>query len=78
MTKKLYGKTEEEKLASESLECRNIVKTILDYGVSQRQILHICKLLSLELEDTSAMKRISSLVNEFLDGKSTEDTKIII
>ncbi len=78
MTKKLYGKTEEEKLASESLECRNIVKTILDYGVSQRQILHICKLLSLELEDTNAMKRISSLVNEFLDGKSTEDTKIII
>ena len=65
MTKKLYGKTEEEKLASESLECRNIVKTILDYGVSQRQILH-------------AMKRISSLVNEFLDGKSTKDTKIII
>ncbi len=78
MTKKLYGKTEEEKLASESLECRNIVKTILDYGVSQRQILHICKLLSLELEDTNAMKRISSLVNEFLDGKSTKDTKIII
>ena len=78
MTKKLYGKTEEEKLASETLECRNIVKTILDYGVSQRQILHICKLLSLELEDTNAMKRISSLVNEFLDGKSTKDTKIII
>tara|TARA_A100001011_G_C14065475_1_gene737975 strand:- start:142 stop:378 length:237 start_codon:yes stop_codon:yes gene_type:complete len=78
MTKKLYGKTEEEIVASESLECRDIVKTILDYGVSQRQILHICKLLSLELEDTNAMKKISSLVNEFLDGKSTEDTQIII
>jgi len=78
MNKKLYGKTEEEKIASESLECRNIVKTILEYGVTQRQILHICKLLSLELEDGNAMRRISSLINEFLDVENSEEKKIII
>lgn len=78
MSKKLYGKTQEEKVATESLECRDIVKTIVDYGVSQRQLLHICKLISLELEDVNAMKRISSLVGELLDEESVEDRKIII
>ena len=78
MNKKLYGKTQEEKVASESLECRDIVMTIMEYGVSQRQLLHICKLLSLELDDGNAMRRISNLINEFLDIDSTKEKKIII
>jgi len=78
MGKKLYGKTPEEKSASEKLECRDIVRTIMDYGVSQQQLLHICKLLSLELEDGNAMKRISNLVGELLCEEAVEQKKIII
>lgn len=78
MSTKKYGKTKEEIQASESLESRKIVKTIMDYGVSQSQILHICKLLSLELEDTIAMKRISGLIAEILDGDNNENSQIIV
>jgi len=44
-------------------KAREIVQTILDYGVSQSQIFYIIKLLSLELEDVQVMQKI----NEFLD-----------
>ena len=78
MGKKLYGKTTEEISAANTLECRDIVKTIMEYGITQQQILLICKLLSLELEDGNTMKRISSLVNEFLQNDSVEEKKIVI
>jgi len=78
MSTKNYGKTKEEKLASESLESRKIVKTIMDYGVSQTQILQICKLLSLELENTSVMRRVSGLISEILDGEEEENSQIIV
>ena len=78
MSTKSYGKTKEEKLASESLESRKIVKTIMDYGVSQTQILQICKLLSLELENTSVMRRVSGLISEILDGEKEENSQIIV
>ncbi len=44
-------------------KAREIVQTILDYGVSQSQVFYIIKLLSLELEDVQVMQKI----NEFLD-----------
>ena len=45
-------------------KAREIVQTILEYGVSQSQIFYIIKLLSLELEDVQVMQKI----NEFLDN----------
>jgi hypothetical protein len=73
-----FGKTAEEKLALESLESRKIVKTIMDYGVSQKQLLQICKLLCMELEDNNAMKRISALVDEILENNSQIENSIIV
>ena len=53
---KKYGKTEKDLLVEKSIECRNIVKEIIRYGVSEFQKKKIIYLLSLELEDGEIMK----------------------
>ena len=57
-------------------ECRGIVKTINDYGVSQRMKLYLIYLLALELENRDAMLKISKVVGECKD--SIEDSKLIL
>jgi hypothetical protein len=70
-----YGKTEAEISAEASLKCRRIVSEIVNFGVSQSQILHIIKLLALELEDRETMVRIvkSLSLDEPSDAPSKED-----
>jgi hypothetical protein len=58
-----YGETEKEKLYSKKLQCREIVKEILDFGVDEIQKKHIIYLLSLELEDRNIMLEISKFIN---------------
>ena len=56
---------------------REIVQSILDFGVSQKQIVYILKLLSLELEDVQVMQKI----NGFIDNSeilSSEDVEKIV
>jgi len=77
-------KEEEKKLnASERFDLldrsksREIVQSILDFGVSQKQIVYILKLLSLELEDVQAMQKI----NGFIDNSEmlvSEDVEKIV
>jgi len=45
-------------------DCRDIVMEIRKFGVSQRQMLYIIYLLSLELEDNKAMKAIAKAIGE--------------
>lgn len=67
----------ETKLSKEKRqECRGIVKTINDYGVSQRMKLYLIYLLALELENRDAMLKISKVVGECKD--SIEDSKLIL
>tara|TARA_B100000424_G_scaffold237903_1_gene203658 strand:+ start:94 stop:312 length:219 start_codon:yes stop_codon:yes gene_type:complete len=40
---------------------REIVQEIMNYGVTQQQILHIINLLALELEDNNMMRSIVGL-----------------
>tara|TARA_B100001123_G_C14635563_1_gene759558 strand:+ start:159 stop:374 length:216 start_codon:yes stop_codon:yes gene_type:complete len=65
-----------------SIVSREIVKTILDYGVTQQQILKICYLLSLELEDNNALTEISQCCQQFMDditeAQNQNDSNIII
>ena len=68
MSKK-YGKTKEEISAEKMLICRNIVKEVLNFGIDEDQKLQIIKLLSLELEDNEAMKRICISVKEVKDSE---------
>jgi hypothetical protein len=44
-------------------KAREIVQTILEYGVSQSQIFYIIKFLSLELEDVQVMQNISEILD---------------
>jgi len=60
---KTYGTSEEEDLILDNVKSREIVQTVLNYGVNQKQILQIIYLFSLELEDTNIMKNIVELVN---------------
>ena len=70
-----YGKTEEVD-AEKMIQCREIVKQIMDFGVDENQKLQIIKLLSCELEDVNLMKDIVNIVK----GSSGEEesNKIIL
>ena len=68
-----YGKTREEIDTEKMIVCRDIVKEILNFGVNEDQKLQVIKLLSLELENNNAMKRISSLVKEIKSGKENTE-----
>lgn len=45
-------------------ECREIVLEVRNFGVSQRQLLYLIHLLSLELENVEAMRAIAKAVGE--------------
>lgn len=50
------GKTEEEIDASLIFECRQIVKNIVNFGITEKQKVKIIELLSLELESRDSMQ----------------------
>ena len=54
--------------------CRDILKEILNFGVSEHQKKFLIRLLALELEDTNLMKR----VNDALSGEIQNSKKLII
>lgn len=67
----------ETKLSKEKRqECRGIVKTINQYGVSQRMKLYLIYLLALELENRDSMMKIAKVVGECKD--TIEDSKLIV
>ena len=67
------GKTENEMDASQLLECRKIVKNILNFGVTDKQKIQLIYLLSLELESRDAMNLITSTIKNI--RKLDENTK---
>ena len=69
-----YGATESEIGAESTLMCREIVKEILNFGVSEEQKVKIIHLLSLELEDRNLMLSIVKSVNE---TEVSEENRII-
>lgn len=77
MSTKHYGQTDSEASAKKSLECREIVATILDFGVNQNQILKIIKLLSLELINRDHMLSIAGCLDEISTTCNEEERKII-
>jgi hypothetical protein len=70
------GETDTEKWANEMLICRQIVGEVLRFGVDQRQILNIIKLLAMELEDREALVAISAITSEALE-EASGSSKII-
>jgi hypothetical protein len=64
---------DKESFATDQLATRQIVNEILNFGVSQHQILQVCYLLSLELEDNVAMKKISTCIDGYLNKLADEE-----
>jgi len=63
MTAKFYGETASEMEASDMLQDRQIVAEIMNFGVKQDQIVHIIKLLALELEDRKLLQSICEIIS---------------
>ena len=59
-----YGNSVDDETIQESSVAREIVQKILDYGVSQRQILYIVNDLVLNLENQDHVRRLVNLVTE--------------
>lgn len=54
----------DERDAADSLIAREITQEILQFGVSQYQIKKVIEFLAFELEDTTLMRNILSLVRD--------------
>lgn len=67
----------ETKLSKEKrLTCRGIVKTINEFGVSQRMKLYLIYLLALELENRESMMKLVKTITDCKDN--IEDSKVIV
>tara|TARA_R110000824_G_scaffold60853_3_gene162327 strand:+ start:6468 stop:6743 length:276 start_codon:yes stop_codon:yes gene_type:complete len=54
----------ERKNVLSRLKSREIVKEIMNFGVTQTQIIYIIRLLALELEDVQVMNKINTFLEE--------------
>ena len=75
---KKYGVTSLETSAKEVTMAREIVSEVLDFGVSQQQILRVAYLLSLELENREMMIDISTCVKKHMDSLGEPQKKSVI
>lgn len=64
-----YGQSKTEKLAEENEICRQMLREINNFGISQRQTLTLIYLLASELENTEHMRAITRLVRELGNGE---------
>ena len=69
---KKYGETESDIWAKDSLKCREIVSEIMNFGVSQTQILQVINLLSMELENRNQMLAFRNVYRSIQEEKPLE------
>ena len=68
MTTKQFGTSAVEEEIQDKIRAREIVQSVLDYGVNQKQILQIINLFAMELEDTNLMKEITGFITQSREG----------
>ena len=68
MKTKQFGTSEVETDIQDKIRAREIVQSVLDYGVNQKQILQIINLFAMELEDSTLMKKISGIITQSREG----------
>tara|TARA_A100001011_G_scaffold379298_1_gene445139 strand:+ start:243 stop:485 length:243 start_codon:yes stop_codon:yes gene_type:complete len=78
MSIKAYGETEDEMDIKDRAKCRDIVQEILNFGVSQKQIVQLVYLLSLELENIDDMKHLSRACKAVADGEVNKGSTLIV
>ena len=69
---KKYGETQEVDDIKTRADCREIVKRILEYGVSDIQKVHIINFLALELESRDTMIDIDKICKNYLQDKNSD------
>ena len=68
MKSKTFGTSKEEKNIEDNIKAREIVQSVLDYGVSQNQILQIISLFAMELENIQLMKQLTQTITQSREG----------
>lgn len=68
MTVKQFGTSNEEQLIKDKIKAREIVQTVLEYGVNQSQIEQMIYLLSMELENVDLMKQLTQTITQSREG----------
>jgi len=63
------------KVIEDNIKAREIVQTVLDYGVNNNQILQIIYLFALELEDQQHVKTITKIINDIKSNKNVASQK---
>lgn len=66
-----YGKSEAEQQLDKIMTCREIVKTIMNFGVTQEQLVLIIQNLAYELENHDHMVEVVALTKEILSAMGT-------
>ena len=72
MTIKQFGTSDAENSIKDNIKAREIVQSVLGYGVNQNQILQIINLFALELEDINLMKEITGIINQSREGTKSK------
>jgi len=75
---KFYGKTKTEQGASDMAMNREIVSEVMRFGIKQSQILHIIKLLALELEDRAQMQAICESLIKLNDEEVIDESPTLV
>jgi len=68
MKTKSFGTSIEEEKIEDKIKAREIVQSVLQYGVNQQQIEQIIYLFSMELENVNLMKDLTNTINQSRKG----------
>ena len=72
-----YGKTDVENDVESTTMCREIVREILQFGVTDYQKVKIIELLGLELESREHMLKIIEASKSCLESQTENNNKLI-
>ena len=68
MTTKQFGTSNEETEIEDKIKAREIIQTVIQYGVNQAQIEQMIYLLAMELENVSLMKDLTKTITQSREG----------
>lgn len=71
-----YGKLDAEESIEERIECREIVKGLRDYGVSQLQVKYLIKFLAQDLEERELMITLVNTINASLGHETPAQDEV--
>ena len=68
MKAKQFGTSKEEQDIQDKIKAREIVQTVVEYGVNQAQLTQMIYLLAMELENVSLMKELTQTITQSREG----------